>query len=73
MNAKELILSIITHPAGFDVGCGDLQIFQLEDGRFAVWLLEQETIFNNAKDAADYFLKLRHDGHWGFDYEMGGS
>jgi hypothetical protein len=78
---KPIMVSLLETLIGFEIGLFDmLCMYQLEDGRFAVYnqtdcyksLSEaDEYLFEKAPDAVDLFLKLRHDRQLGFDHEGG--
>ena len=78
---KPIMVSLLETLIGFEIGLFDmLCMYQLEDGRFAVYnqtdtykpLAEgDEYLFEKAPDAVDLFLKFRHDRQLGFDHECG--
>lgn len=66
---------VLTHPACFGIELfTDLWIDRLEDGRFRVSRndngeMTSEEIFNDVREAVNYYLDLRDDLKLGLDYE----
>jgi hypothetical protein len=68
---------VLTHPAGFGIELfADLWIDRLEDGRFRVARYDvtlktmlSEELFNDVRDAVNYYLDLRDELKLGIDYE----
>lgn len=76
MTDLELIMAMLTHPAGFTVSLFEaLYAYRLEDGRFAVFSAPStgektgEFISGDVAEAAQYFLTLREALQLGFDFE----
>lgn len=68
---------VLTHPAGFGVELNaDLWIDRLEDGRFRVSRNDlrknqmiSEELFDDVREAVNYYLDLRDQLQLGIDYE----
>jgi len=66
---------VLTHPAGFGIELfANLSIDRLENGRFRVALkdtpdLSFEELFDDVREAINYYLDLRDELRHGLDYE----
>ena len=71
MDERELLLGMITHPAGFEIGLFGLSLYRLENGKFVLyWNRDhKEKVFIKAEKAVDAFLKARKQRKLGFDHE----
>jgi hypothetical protein len=77
----ERIVGMITHPAKFSVDYAALiGVRPLEDGRFAVWWLDdphdarteaKESVYADPYEAARIFILWRAERHLGADFEGG--
>jgi hypothetical protein len=73
----ETLVATTSHPAGFQVGMfgGAISTYRLEDGRYVVDIegapgkIEQQHIFDNPEEAAQFFTTTRRKAELGFDYE----
>ena len=67
MTEKELLVAVITHPAGYDVDLfGTIFLRPLEDGRFAVGRyneeftkVDNEKVYDDPGRAAEVFIRYR--------------
>ena len=82
MNNAALIAQLISLETGYAVEMfGTLSVHRLEDGRYGVYEEPKEDrstnsewsekLFNNPKDAAEEFEKVRIDRELGFEFEKG--
>jgi hypothetical protein len=78
MSNEDLIAKIISNGSGHEVSMfGDFSIYQLEDGRYAVNSCqrikdkedEEEHLFEDPMEAAEYFEKRRKELELGFEFE----
>lgn len=77
MTEKELLVELVTHPAGYEVDLFvKLSLRPLEDGRFAVDYLDDdgirrwEEVFEDPGEAAEFLIKTRNEMQLGFDHEF---
>lgn len=78
MPIRDMIVELITDPAGYEVSIlGKVHVFRDNCGgdvnRFAVVYTDKdnnycESIHDNAGEAADKFLNIRHENKFGLDY-----
>ena len=77
LTEAELVEVVLRHPAGLEVSVfGNLLARSLEDGRFSVsWgiAVTDEVLFDDASDAARFFVQRRAEMRLGADYEARGS
>lgn len=81
MNDLELIVALLSRPAAYEISVtGLVEVFRMEDGRYVVYdhrgpytpkRKSIEHIVATAREAAELFLKIRHERKLGFDYEEG--
>ena len=78
MTEKQMIVAIITHPAGYDVDLFSMFCVRpTEDGKFCVTYQPTglpdprnwEKCFDRPDEAVDYFLKMRQQLQLGIDIE----
>jgi hypothetical protein len=69
------VIATISSPAGLSVSFGDLMVFRLEDGRYAVDCEEDawQHVWKTAHEAADDFEKVRKEMKLGYDFETVGK
>lgn len=66
------IIHTISSPAGLSVSFGDLMVFRLEDGTYAVDSEDEDWqhVYKTAHEAADAFEEVRRRMKLGYDFEV---
>jgi len=68
----DLIVTMITHSAGYDVGLfGALTVRPVDQGVYCVSSEHWEKQFIDPRQAAEYFVKKRNRMKLGSDHEIG--
>ena len=75
---KDIILAVLRLGTGLAIDFADmLYLCQMEDGRFGVWYDEsgrnwkevEEWLFDDAEEAATFYVAKRHEKRLGYDHE----